>query len=137
MFDTRAAIGTADTPAEPISGLIGVEDILFITLAIKTPLAVPIPKATIPSDRIPRVLKSRKDAALSLEPTDKPRKIVTILINEFCTVSLRRSTTPHSFIRLPKQNIPSSGAADGRTIATRINTTIGKKIFSVLDTGRN
>ena len=41
-FDTRAAIGTADTPAEPINGLIGVLDTLFINLAINTPQAVPM-----------------------------------------------------------------------------------------------
>src|SRR5690554_1921631 len=55
LLETRAAIGTADTPAEPINGLIGSLLNLFISLAIRTPQAVPTPNATIPSPRIPRV----------------------------------------------------------------------------------
>ena len=44
--ETRAAIGTADTPAEPISGLIGLLGVsLFINLASSTPPAVEKPKA--------------------------------------------------------------------------------------------
>ncbi|VGQ13420.1 hypothetical protein SB5544_05187 [Klebsiella variicola] len=53
-----------------------------------------------------------------------------MLINAFCTVSLSRSTTPLSRIRLPKQNIPSSGAASGSRRATSSNSTAGKRIFS-------
>ena len=86
--------------------------------------AVPMAKATIPNIKIPSVLRSRNLSALSFEPTDKPRKIVTILISAFCAVSLKRSTTPLSFIRLPKQNIPNRGAALGRNNATRISKAI-------------
>src|SRR5690554_4281992 len=113
LLETRAAMGTADTPAEPINGLIGSLVNLFISFAISTPEAVPTPKATIPKPRIPRVWPSRNLSAISLEPTDRPRKMVTMLISAFWAVSLKRSTTPHSRIRLPKQNIPSSGAASG------------------------
>ena len=49
LFDTRAAIGTADTPAEPINGLILCPGKRFIILAIITPDAVPAENATIPS----------------------------------------------------------------------------------------
>ncbi len=48
VCDTRAAIGTADTPAEPISGLIFSLLNTFISFASKTPLAEPKLKATIP-----------------------------------------------------------------------------------------
>ncbi len=137
LLDTRAAIGTAETPAEPINGLIGSLVKAFISLAISTPAAVPTAKAIIPNARIPSVCASRKLLAISLEPTDNPRKIVTMLINAFWAVSLRRSTTPHSRIRLPKQNIPSSGAASGRNKTTAISTTSGKTIFSFLLTGRS
>ena len=52
FWDTRAAIGTADTPAEPISGLI----FPFVTthriLPKITPAAVPNANATRPSTTI-------------------------------------------------------------------------------------
>src|SRR5690625_7022586 len=56
---------------------------------------------------MPSVRGSRKMSAASLHPTAKPKKMVVILINAFCAVSLKRDTTPHSRIRLPKQNIPN------------------------------
>ena len=62
---TRAAIGTADTPAEPINGLILFLEHRFIPLAISTPDAVPTEKAMTPRNRIPRVdtvRNSRKTA---------------------------------------------------------------------------
>ncbi|VUS52460.1 hypothetical protein SB6411_05855 [Klebsiella spallanzanii] len=137
MFDTLAAIGTAETPAEPISGLIGFLLNLLSSFAISTPAAVPIPNAITPSTRMPSVCGCRNLSATSFAPTDNPRKMVTILISPFCTVSLRRSTTPLSRIRLPKQNIPSSGAASGSSSATSSNSTAGKRIFSRLLTVRS
>ena len=82
-FKTLAAIGTAETPAEPISGLMGVEDNLFINFAINIPHAVPIANATIPNNKIPNVFESRNLSALSFEPTDKPKNIVVMLISAF------------------------------------------------------
>ncbi|SAW73348.1 Uncharacterised protein [Klebsiella pneumoniae] len=136
LFDTRAAIGTADTPAEPISGLILCRLNTFISFAISTPAAVPTQKAITPSTRIPSVCGCRNLSATSLAPTDSPRKMV-MLISAFCTVSLSRSTTPLSRIRLPKQNIPSSGAASGSRSATSSNSTAGNRIFSRLLTVRS
>ena len=137
LLDTRAAMGTAETPAEPINGLIGCLLMRLSSLAISTPQAVPMAKATMPSPRMPRVSTARKRSAISLEPTDSPRKMVTMLIRAFCAVSESRSTTPHSRIRLPKQNIPSSGAASGRNNTTRISSASGNTIFSSFDTGRS
>ena len=42
LFTTRAAIGTAETPAAPISGLMSSFENLFSNLAISTPAPVPI-----------------------------------------------------------------------------------------------
>ncbi|SAQ55449.1 Uncharacterised protein [Klebsiella oxytoca] len=137
MFDTLAAIGTADTPAEPISGLILCRLHRFSSFAISTPAAVPTQNAVTPSTSIPSVCGCRNLSATSFAPTDNPRNIVTIFISPFCTVSLRRSTTPLSRIRLPKQNIPSSGAASGSSSATSSNSTAGKRIFSRLLTVRS
>ena len=41
LFTTLAAIGTAETPADPMSGLIAVPPMRFIALAMSTPEAVP------------------------------------------------------------------------------------------------
>ena len=82
-METRAAIGTAETPAEPINGLIGVLDNRFINLAINTPVAVPTQKAAIPRNKIPSVSQFRNFFALIFEPTPRPKKIVTTLISAF------------------------------------------------------
>ena len=51
MLETRAAIGTAETPAEPISGFTFVFEHKFINFAISTPPAVASENAMIPSKR--------------------------------------------------------------------------------------
>ena len=131
LLATRAAIGTAETPAAPIKGLILFLENRFISFAISTPVIVPIPNATIPKPNIPRVSPTKNSSATNLEPTDKPRNMVAVLIKAFCAVSDRRATTRHSFIKLPKQNIPSRGAAPGTINATSNNNTRGKRTFSV------
>ena len=60
-----------------------------------------------------------------------------MFISSFCTVLLRRSTTPHSFIRLPSIRQPISGAALGSSSAMMTVMTIGKRIRSSFDTGRS
>ena len=47
--ETRAAIGTADTPAEPIRGLTLPLVATYISFPKSTPAAVPIPNAITPS----------------------------------------------------------------------------------------
>ena len=139
VCDTRAAIGTAETPAEPISGLILLSPFekKFITLASSTPPAVPIAKAITPSTRMNSVRGLRNASAVAVAPTVRPRKMTTMFISSFCTVFDRRSTTPHSFIRLPSMRQPTSGAADGSSSAMITVMISGKRIFSVFDTGRS
>ncbi|CSB62276.1 Uncharacterised protein [Vibrio cholerae] len=134
---TRAAIGTAETPAAPISGLISSLENLLRIFAIITPPAVPILKAAAPSAKIPKVSKLRKVSACNLEPTPKPKKMVTILISSFCAVLDKRSTTPASRIRFPKQNMPTKGVAAGKNRMVISSTTSGNTIFSVLPTWRS
>ena len=55
LFDTLAAIGTAETPADPIKGLILFLLTTFINFAINRPHIVPIEKATNPNNKIPNV----------------------------------------------------------------------------------
>ena len=83
MFETRAAIGTAETPAEPIRGLTLFLLNMFINLAINKPLVVPIAKATKPNTNIPNVSSCKNFSAINFDPTANPRKIVTILIKAF------------------------------------------------------
>ena len=59
-----------------------------------------------------------------------------MFISAFCTVSDRRSVTPHSRHKLPSIRQPISGAVDGSSRITTRETTIGKMIFSVLETWR-
>ena len=134
LLTTLAAIGTAETPAAPISGLILVLLKIFIIFATITPVAVPIAKAIMPKIRMPNVSGVKNLSAASFDPTDKPKKIVTIFIKEFCATSLNLSTTKDYFIRLPKQSIPNRGAALGSNKPTNKNSIIGKIIFSFWDT---
>ncbi len=52
-------------------------------------------------------------------------------------VSVSCLTTPDSRNRLPSISIPTRGAVVGRIRHTTIVTTMGKRIFSSLDTGRS
>ena len=69
-------------------------------------------------------------------PTEVARKMVTIFIRAFWAVSERRSVTPHSLKRLPSIRQPTRGAVEGRSRMTKVLTTMGKTIFSVLLTSR-
>ena len=135
--DTRAAIGTAETPAEPISGLIFPPDSLHITCPSMTPPKVPKAKAARPSTTIFKVATLRKFSALVEAPTDVPRRITTIYIRALEAVSVSCLTTPHSLKRLPSISMPTSGAVVGRIMHTTIVMTIGKRIFSSLVMGRS
>ena len=86
---------------------------------------------------MPNVCQLRKVAAVAVAPTDTPRKMVTMFISSFWTVLLRRSTTPHSRIRLPSIRQPTREAAEGTRKDTKMVTMMGNKIFSVLETGRS
>ena len=83
------------------------------------------------------VSQVRKVEAIALQPTDRPRKMVTMLHSAFCAVSDRRSVRPHSRSRLPSMSMPISGAVSGMSRMTTVATAIGKMIFSVLETGRS
>ena len=60
-----------------------------------------------------------------------------MLHSAFCTVSERRSVTPHSRNRLPSISMPISGAVSGSSRMTNTATAIGNTIFSVLETTRS
>ena len=134
VWDTRAAIGTADTPAEPMRGLILPPESLYMSLPTSRPPMVENAKAHRPSTTIFRVLAVRNWEPAVVAPTEMPRKMVTMFIRAFCTVSLRRSVTPHSRHRLPSIRQPIRGAVEGSSRMQKIETMMGKTIFSVLET---
>ena len=84
-----------------------------------------------------RVRVFRKVFALVVQPTDRARKMVMMFISSLPAVFWIRSTTPHSFIRLPSISIPTRTAASGTMRETMIATMMGKMIFSVLETVRS
>ncbi len=139
MLETRAAIGTAETPAEPISGLIffSFGKNTFISFAIRTPPAVATanankPRTIIPSER-PFIIFS----GVIWLPTPSESKIETMFIISFSIVLERRSTTPHCFTKFPNASIPIKGAAEGSKSIVTTSKTSGNKTFSALLTGRN
>ena len=135
--DTLAAIGTADTPAEPISGFTFPPVTLHISLPNNTPAAVPNANATSPSTTILIVSQFKNASALVVAPTEVPSRITTIYINAFDAVSVSCLTTPHSLNKLPSISMPTNGAVVGRISDTTIVMMIGNRILSSLDTGRS
>jgi hypothetical protein len=103
----------------------------------RTPAAVPNIKATRPSPTILRVSQFRNASALVVAPTEVPSRITTMYIMALEAVSVSCLTTPDSRNRLPSISIPTRGAVVGRIRHTTIVTTMGKRIFSSLDTGRS
>ena len=133
-----AAIGTAETPADPMSGFIGsFFESLFISFAIITPAAVPTPNAVTPRTTIFSVSAFRKVSAFAVAPTDTPRSMVIMFMSSFVAVFVSLSVTPHSLNRFPSISIPTSVAAGGSISETIIVTAIGNIIFSLLLTTRS
>ena len=130
LCTTRAAIGTADTPAAPTSGLILSFVNRFISFASSRPLAVLRAKAKSPRAKMNSTSVRRKVAASMVAPTLRPRKIVAMFISAFWVVSFNRSTTFDSRNRLPSMNIAMSGAEAGTSSTMTIVAASGKISFS-------
>ena len=101
FWDTLAAIGTADTPAEPIRGFTLPWVMMHINLPNNTPAAVPNANATRPSATIFSVSQLRNASALVVAPTEVPSRITTMYIRALDAVSVNCLTTPDSLNRLP------------------------------------
>ena len=78
----------------------------------------------------------RNTSACVEAPTVRPNNIVTISMRALLAVLARRFVTPLSLRRLPKNNIPSNGNAEGLMNVVKRRPTIGKHTFSVLLTIR-
>ena len=129
-------MGTAETPAAPISGLIFSFVNRFMPLAKSTPPAVAMQKAATPRAKMKSDSSDRKAAACVLAPTENPSRMVTMSIIEVRAVLASRSVTPHSLSRLPKKSMPTSTMESGAIMAAMIKAPMGKRIFSRCETAR-
>ncbi len=129
-------MGTAETPAAPITGFTFPFEIQYMSFPRRTPPAVAKMKATQPSTKIIMVSHSKKAAAVRVEPTVMPSMMTTVFIRAFCAVSDSLSTTRHSRRRLPKANMPINGAARGTRIPPTTATMMGNSILAVLEARR-
>ena len=130
-------MGTADTPAAPIIGLILPPLSPFRICPNQQPPAVLAMKAISPRTMILIVPRVRNLSASIVAPTVSDRKIVVVFMIAFWAVSLRRSAQPHSRSRLPNISTPIKGTDMGRIRPVTTVTTMGNKILSSLLTGRS
>jgi hypothetical protein len=130
-------MGTAETPAEPMSGFTGEPgESLFMSLAASTPAAVETPKATTPRAMILRVVGARKLSARMVMPTLTPRKMVRMLMTSFWADLTRRSVTAHSRRKLPSMSMATRGEASGTRSTQTTSTPVAKRSFSRRETLR-
>ena len=136
LLEIRAAIGTALTPALPISGfiLLSFERKRFIIFTKSTPLADAMTKAKAPMAKILMVSSVRNSLAWVEQPTVSPSSITTMSLSDVEAVLARRSVFPLSFSRLPKNSMPSRGSPEGTMKVVMSRPMMGKSIFSVFDT---
>ena len=138
LLEMRAAIGTADTPALPISGLIFLSfgRKRFISFTNPTPLAVATTNAHAPMKKMKIVFMVRNSLACVEHPTVRPRSITTISLSAEPAVFARRVVFPDSFSKLPKNSMPSNGRPEGTMNVVRSSPMIGKRMRSVCETWR-
>ena len=131
-------MGTADTPALPMSGLIFFDlgNTRLNSLTKHTPDAEAMMNAMKPRQKMKMVSLVRNVVAWVEAPTVMPRRIVTMSVRALDAVFARRVVTPHSRSRLPKKSIPSRGRPEGTTKQVRSMPTMGKMIFSFCETAR-
>ena len=129
-------MGTADTPAAPMQGLILLSPFRkrFNSFANKTPPAVLKQNATRPNARIASVSPFRNFSPSIVAPTMSPRKIVTMLIRGPLAVLLSRCVTPDSRIRLPNISMPISGPLAGMNSTVITQVAIGKTMTAPFET---
>ena len=106
----------------------------FINLANKIPEAVAVINENKPIRKIPNVSYCKKTLPGIVDPTAKPKIIITTFIKLFSATSAKRLTTPETFIKLPNINIPINGDAEGTKTLTSNIEIIGKSILVLFDT---
>ena len=89
-----------------------------------------------PSPKIISDFGVRNVWAWVLAPTVKPSRIVTMSISACLADTAKRSVTVLSLRRLPKKSMPRRAIEPGAIMAQIRKATIGKIIFSFLETTR-
>ena len=102
-----------------------------------TPAAVATQKLAAPNRKILMVSGVRNTFAVVFAPTVSPISTVTTSINTVFALFARRSVTPLSLSRLPKKSIASSTTDPGAMNDVTMKATMGKNIFSFLETTRS
>ena len=135
-----ALIGTALTPAFPISGFsfLPFGKKRFISLTNKIPLADAMMKARAPRAKILMVFNVRNSEAWVEQPTVRPRRITTISFKLLLAVLASRVVFPLSFRRFPKNSIPSKGKPDGtmKVVRSRVEWKVSIAYGSDIDKAR-
>ena len=129
----RALIGTALTPALPMSGLIFLclGRNRFMNLTNRIPVEDAMINANAPSMNMNTVLMVRNSLAWVEHPTVRPSSTTTTSFNALLAVFARRVVLPDSLSRFPKKSIPSNGRPEGTRNVVSSNPIIGKSIRSV------
>ena len=138
MLTTRAAIGTALTPAAPISGLIGSRLIRFINFASSTPDAVPMAKATSPRARMPSVSALRNSSAAELAPhreSEQDRHDVDEFVSRGARQAIRDATLAQQIAEHQRAHQRQPRPERARCRST--GPPIGNRIRSTRRTGRS
>ena len=121
---TRAAMGTAETPAEPMSGLTLPLVAQHMTLPSSTPPTVLIAKATRPMTTIVSVWVLRKISAVAVAPTDQPRHYRSTLSHveiDLPDDPCRYTLAPNV---LPNRGVLAEAGASERNVAMSATETI-------------
>ncbi len=121
----RPAMGKAEIPAAPISGLILPPVSTHINFPNNKPATVSSTKANKPKTMILPVSRFKNAAALIVAPMARPKNNVAMLMISFCAALLKRSTTPETLSRFPSMSIEMSGVASGTSKPTTSVSTMG------------
>lgn len=132
LFEIRAHIGTALTPALPISGFIFLclGRKMFMNFTKRIPVDEAMMNAKAPRRNMNTVFIVKNSLACVEHPTVRPRRTTTTSLRALPAVFANRVVLPDSLRRFPKKSIPRSGRPDGTMKVVSSNPMIGNMILS-------
>ena len=130
LLETLAAMGTAETPAEPISGLMGVDESLFMIFAKMIPDAVPIQNATKPNNKIPMVSTVKKIFGGQFG-TDSQTQQNGHNVDEFILSRIGKSIDNFDSRRSCQSKVHRPDLSSGNNKIHRVKTNKGNTFFNL------